>query len=149
MYQFGVQKWNPDDLRRIAEYTPYEIIINHAARRGLFGMDNSFLFKKSISPENQILFLHKNTTYIVVTHTMRIIRFVADVNTVAFSILNKSVIRVVDPTINSIGLKIKLVTEKLGEHIFISFNIDIQQLNISHTNIVIIYPFIPNLGINV
>ena len=55
VYQFGVQKWNPVDLRRIAEYTPYEIIINHAARRGLFGMDNSFLFKKSISPENQIL----------------------------------------------------------------------------------------------
>ncbi len=56
VYRFGgAEKWNAQDLQRRAEYTPHHIIINHAAFRGLFGEEGSFKFKKSISPDNQVL----------------------------------------------------------------------------------------------
>ncbi len=52
-YRFGNTHWNAADLRKRAEYTPFEIIIRYASERDLFG--RGWEFNKSISPEIQIL----------------------------------------------------------------------------------------------
>lgn len=55
VYRFGgAEKWNAADFQKRAQYTPYTVIINHAARRGLFS-EEGFMFKKAISPDNQVL----------------------------------------------------------------------------------------------
>ena len=55
VYRFGgAEKWNGEELKKRAEYTPFGVLIDHALRRGLFS-DENLKFKKSISPDNQVL----------------------------------------------------------------------------------------------
>ena len=52
-YGFTYGRWNAADLKKRAEYTPFDIIFYKASQRGLFGRDLEF--HKSIPPEIQIL----------------------------------------------------------------------------------------------
>ena len=55
VYMFGgAEKWNRDDLQKRAKYSPYNIVFHAADKRDLF-RDEAFLFKKTISPDNQVL----------------------------------------------------------------------------------------------
>jgi len=55
VYRFGgAEKWNGEELQKRAEYTPFAVLFEHASRRDLFS-DEAFAFKKSISPDNQVL----------------------------------------------------------------------------------------------